>query len=312
MVHPSIKKRYLNLLAIVTTAFLLGFSFSDDLTESTIDYALDEVSTNLVQISYQINGKQKKGNGVIVQMDNKPYLLTNQHILLGAKNISFITLSGERLSPKRIELSARRDLARLALEKGEGLSLSPLVGMNTPVALFTGGNGKKVEHGKIIGVGGGKIEISAHFDDSENGTPALNANKEVVGIATYSKKSSKSAMKQGTRFDEAERHFCCRIGQGDWKKVNWKSYNRKYGHPFQEHKAFCAEILDIFQSEKPFNASMKEANKLATKCRIHAHQLRILSEQRDLTDFLLNEFEDQAELLEYAEDLFLKYSNRHL
>ena len=115
-------------------------------------------------------------------------------------------------------------------------------------------------------------------------------------------------MKLGTRFDEAERHFCCRIGKSDWEKVNWKTYNKKYGKAFQKHKAFCTEILNIFQDEKSFNTAATRANELATKCRIHAHQLRKLAEQRDLTDFLSNEFEEQADLLEYAEELFRKYS----
>jgi len=275
-----------------------------------VDYALDEVAPSLVQITYRINGKEKIGNGVIVRMNGKPYLLTNQHILLGAEKLRFTTLSGERLAPRSIELSARRDLARLALEEGATLALSPLAGMNTPVALFTGGNGEKqnVTHGEIIGVSGGKIEISASFGDSGNGTPALNANKEVVGIATYSKKSSKNAMKLGTRFDEAERHFCCRVGKIEWKKVNWKAYNKKYGQAFQKHKTFYNEILAIFQDEESFNAAAKRASDLATKCRIHARQLRMLTKQRDLTEFLLNEFEDQAELFEYAGDLFLKHS----
>lgn len=310
----SLKKKYCSSI-LVAAVFLPCLSFgAEGTTEATVDYALDEVASSLVQISYRINGKKVSGNGVIVQMDSKTYLLTNQHILLGAEKISFITLSGERLAPRSVELSVSRDLARLALEKGPGLSLSPLAGMNTPVALFTGGNGEKqkVEHGKIIGVGGGKIEISASFGDAGNGAPALNANKEVVGIATYSQKSSKSAMKLGTRFEEAERHFCCRIGKNDWKKVNWKTYNKKYGKAFQKHKAFYTEIIAIFKDKKSFNASAKRANELATQCRIHARQLRMLTKQRDLTDFLLNEFEDQAELFEYAEDLFLKYSKSRL
>lgn len=303
----SLSRRHLGNCVLTALAATLLPLHGDD---AKVDYALDEIAPSLVKISYQVDGKAKSGNGVIVQMDGKPYLLTNQHIILGADKISFVTASGKRLAPRSVELSANRDLARLALMEGPSLTISALAGMNTPVAVFSGGNGKKqhVEHGKIIGVGSGKIEVSATFDDSFTGAPALNANKEVVGIASYSQESARHAMKAGTRFDESTRHFCYRVGKGGWKRVNWKTYNNKYGKAYRKHDTFCASILEIFENGESFNASVKQARKLASECRTHVRQLRMLTEHRDLTEFLLNEFEGQAELLEYAEELFLDYA----
>ena len=110
-------------------------------------------------------------------------------------------------------------------------------------------------------------------------------------------------MKSGTRFDKDTRHFCCRLDKTSWTKVNWKSYNKKYGDKYQKHKIFSDKIIGILTASEDFNASVKRASELATECRTHARQLRMLCEQRDLTDFLLNEFEEQAELLEYVEEL---------
>jgi len=306
-------KIFLNsiILPAMVSALLLPQLHGAESSPEPIGFSHDEIAQNLVLISYKADGQDKTGNGVIVQMEGKPYLLTNLHIVLGAEEIRFITASGKRLAPQRIELSSSRDLVRLALEADSGLPLSTRVKMNTPIAVFTGGNGKeqKLEHGKIIGVGGEKIEISAEFDESNNGAPALNAEKEVVGIATYSRESAHHAMKTGTRFDKNTRHFCCRVGKDDWIPVNWKTYNRKYGTEYRKHETFCTKIIDILTDSENFTASAKKAKELAAECRTHARQLRLLSEQRDLTDFLLADFEEKAELLEYASGLFLAYAN---
>lgn len=300
------------LVAIMFAALLLPQSQGADSTQESIGFSHEEIAPSLVLISYQVGGEEKSGNGVVVEMEGKPYLLTSLHIILGAEKISFITASGERLAPRRVELSNNRDLVRLALgDEGSGLTLSFQAKMNTPIAIFSSGNEdtQKIEHGKIIGVGGGKVEISAKFNDSSNGAPALNAEKEVVGIATYSRKFSKHAMKTGTRFDNTKRHFCCRVGKNDWIPVNWKTYNRKYGKEYRKHETFCTQIINILKKGEEFSASAKRANELATQCRTHARQLRMLSERRDLTDFLLNDFEEKAELLEYADDQFHGYAN---
>ena len=308
---PLLKNSFKHIaLPVMIATLLLPQSHGADSPVETVDFSSEEIASNLVLVSYQIGDRKKSGNGVIIQMEGKPYLLTNQHIILGAEKIRFTTASGERLAPRQVELSNSRDLVRLALGDGsQGLPFSGKAKMNTPIAIFTGGDGKeqKVEHGKIIGIGGGKLEVSAEFDDSSNGAPALNAKKEVVGITTYSREFSKHAMKSGTRFDNKTRHFCCRIGKGDWVAVNWKTYNRKYGKEYRKHEAFCSQIIDILKNRDNFNQSAKQARELATECRTHARQLQLLSEQRDLTDFLLNDFEEKVELLEYAEKLLLDY-----
>ena len=186
--------------------------------------------------------------------------------------------------------------------------------MPPPIAVLTGGNGQKqkFEHGKIIGVGGAKIEISAQFDETSNGAPAFNAKTEVIGIASYSRESSRHAMKKGTRFDESTRHFCYRIGKDGWKPVNWKTYNRKFGKAYLKHKTFADRIIAILKDPENFNASSREAAELAAACSTHTRQLKLLTDERELTEFLLNEFEEQIELFEYAGELLSDYAkNRH-
>lgn len=295
---------------LVAAGFAVCPVHGEDANEDPISYSHEDVAPNLVLISYRINRVQKQGNGVIALMEGKPYLLTNLHIVLGAENLSFITTDGRRLSPKKIELSNGRDLVRLALdEEGLGLPVSTQPKMNMPIAVFTAGNGEEhhVEHGTIIGVGSSKIEISAMFDDSNNGAPALNTKQEIVGIATYSREFRKHAMKSGTRFETDKRHFCSRMGRDDWRPVNWKSFNRSVGKAYRKHEAFCNRIMDIFKDEE-YNASASEAEKLSALCRMHVRELEIVCERRDLTDFLMSDFEDKLALLEFADGYFESYA----
>jgi hypothetical protein len=305
--HNLANRMALILLAI---AVQLPHSRGEGAPEGSTDLLFDEIAPSLVLINCRLNGVEENGNGVIVKMDEKTYLLTNQHLLLGAEQINFITASGDRLAPRSVELSTSRDLVRLALEEGPGLLLSDQIKMNAPITILSGGNGKeqKFEHGKIIGVGGTMIEISAEFDESSNGAPALNAETKVVGIASYSRESSRHAMKKGTRFDESTRHFCYRVGNNGWKPVKWKTYNRKYGQAYRKHRAFADQVIAILKDRENFKASSKTAGELATQCSTHVRQLEMLTEQRDLTGFLLNEFEEHIELFEYAEKLFDNYA----
>lgn len=299
-------------LTALALALLLPRSWAaEPPPKKTFNFSIAEVSPSLVHIEYSTDGGViRKGNGVIVQMDGKPYLLTNQHIVLGAENMRFITASGDRVVPTGIELSDTQDLARLALEEGAALSFSTTATMDAAIALFKVGleKGPKEELGKVIGIGGGTIEISAEFEDANNGSPALNEQMEVVGIASYSRKFSKSAMKIGTRFENGTRYFCCRIDNTSWKTVNWRSYNKKYGSEYQRHKTFSDEVYNILMKRADFHVQSKKAAELATECRTHARQINLLREQRDLTGFMVNDLEEQLELFEYAEQFFSDYA----
>ena len=300
---------------MLTVAPLLHPVYGEEKSQPTaMEIPHEEILPYLVLISYHVDGRKESGHGVIIQMEDKPYLLTNQHILLGAERISFLSADGERLSPRSIELSNSRDLARLALPEsvGPGLTLSTQVKMNMPIAVyFRGGGGSpKIEEGRVIGVGSGAFEISAEFERSGNGAPVLNPDKEVIGVTTYSRESSFSIFKTGSRFQESTRYFCSRFDKNDWRRVNWKSFNSKFGRTYREHDLFYDELMDIFDKWKSPHESAEKAAHLAGECRTHARQLRKLSEQKGLTEFLLNDFESKAALFESANGELVVYAKR--
>lgn len=315
----NILKRITPLISRTCVAATLAFALfaapavlAENLDELFKDSGTTNPASHLVLIKYVVDGESKNGNGVIVEMDEKTYILTNQHILLGSDTMSFTNLEGDRLQPVQVELSTNRDLARLALKKQtSGLRCSTNVKMNMPITLLSGseGTGHQYEEGQIIGVGGKKIEISMAFSDSNNGAPALDKNRQVIGIASYSSESSDHTMKTGTRFEEATRHFCYRIGPGGWKSVNWRDYNREFGKEYQQHKSYADEIISILKTTGQSEISSSRANELASACRTHSRQIQLLMEQKNITGFLVNELEGLDELFEYFSKWFSDFAD---
>lgn len=202
--------------------------------------------------------------------------------------------------------------------------------------------------GTITGVGADIIEVSADFTEDLGGSPVLNTSGDVVGMASYVRESTYHAMKKGTKFENKTRRFCYRIDGIEWKPVRWKSFNRKYGMTYRQSTAFVDAIIEILNSwaDDPFDrihfkdapgrtltnwadshnkvvgygenkdsfqrkyyANYSESTrKLAEVCRGKASQLRMLAEQRGLTEFLYNEFDMQAGTLEDAADIIDRYT----
>lgn len=286
-------------------------------SNQSIDVKLKEIESSLVIIKCHRNGKNHQGNGVVAMMDGKPYILTNQRFLMGSEKLRFTTASGECLSPKSVELSKQRDLARLALQEAPcALELSAQCKMNTPVALPNASAaqakkvvyGKKVVCGKITGVGGTKFEISVPFNENESGTPVLNADRELIGITSYIQEPRRDVWKTGTRFQDSPRYFCSRIGHNDWKRVNWRTYNRTFGTAYRKHKNLSRHVRNIMKNTEQYSGTAKQATELASKCRTQAWEISLLKKQHGLTTFLLDELNNHAQAFQSAENWLSDYA----
>lgn len=208
-------------------------------------YSFNDIRDHLVVIEHE-NGM---GSGFVAKMGDHYYIFTNQHVILGAKKISFKSVSGKQLRPKKVELSATRDIARLLLDTDEGLAISGNIEMDAPVGVFGNSDGAGVAtelYGKINGVGGDLVEVSADFVSGNSGSPVLNLNQEVIGIASYVRFSSNSRSKEGTQFENKTRRFCYRITGSRWIAVNWGKYNTKYGIPYSENEQLIQCLKTIY------------------------------------------------------------------
>jgi len=311
-------------------------------------YSFNNVRDKLVVIKHE----QGSGSGFIATMDGKTYLFTNQHVILGAEKISFTTVSGEKIRPRKVELAATRDIARLLLNTDSGFIIADQIEMDIPIGVFGNSEGAGVAtelYGMITGVGGELVEVSADFVPSNSGSPVLNLDQEVVGIASYATYSRKNRATEGTQFENKTRRFCYRLTDVQWKSVNWKKYNDNYGKMFMKSETLIDgvhEIISIINddsldmirmsdhSERSLNVWESSHNQIISKynrgeyhhrdlstaysdsmravsgiCRGRGRQLLMLSKKRDLSGFLKQRFEQQAYTLENLAKEFNHYSD---
>ncbi len=305
-------------------------------------FSMDDLSGNLATVFCENDTGRHASNGYIARMDGKTYLFTRQSTLFGAKKISFKTLSGTTLRPLGVELSASRDMARLLLDgEATGFEVSDEVSMNSPICIpETGTKAGSMNRltGKIIGVGPETLEVSVLFDPQNSGSPVLNPELEVLGIASYVMEAYKDGITKGTQFGYKPRYLCYRMADARWKPVDWRAYNAKYGGFYHENAVFIEQAGDIAlrladapmgeilgmqnlrrdlaswtgsfnkvairhdyrnRDKQAFAADYTECIKMLSKtCRTRAQKIQAFSEKRGLTPFLQQELRLQTKTLD--------------
>lgn len=325
---------------------------SDSDSDTGINFTYEDIKNDLAVIEASVNGRKASACGFIMMMDDQPYLITNQHSILGMDRLKFVSPAGRSIKPRKIELSTTSDIARLALGEGDGLRANSDPAMGDAVAVFgnNGEGGAKHEiHGKINGVGADIIEVTAEFTEENSGAPVLNEHREVIAMASYTRDSRGHIMKKGTRFEDRTRRFCHRLHHVKWQPVNWKKFNATFGKAYQEsrlmiddmvqvlnnwadgpldavrfdgqpdktlaawietHNEIVAQAVNIGKGRREFYAAYSEsAEKLVTLCEGQSREMVMLSEQRGLTDFLIDEFDSFGATLEQVADIINRYGS---
>ncbi|MDZ8117927.1 trypsin-like peptidase domain-containing protein [Pontiella agarivorans] len=204
-------------------------------------YSFNDIAEQLVTVSCSGPQGRSSGSGFVATLDGKTYLFTNQHVILGAETISFKTATGRLLRPRSVELAARRDIARLLLQDTEGLRVSESMQKEDPVGVFGNSEGGGVAtelYGKVTGITPDKVEVSADFVSGNSGSPVLNLDQEVIGIASY------VSWKTDKDDETVTRRFCYRLTDEQWGAVNWKKYNEKYGKLYIRNERLIDSIFD--------------------------------------------------------------------
>lgn len=202
-----------------------------------------------------------RGSGFIAEMDGVYYVFSNQHNFLGAKKVNLKTMNGTYLKPTSFEYSRTHDLVRLRLESEDIDGLSTLkLNFDTPpiheeIVIYgnSAGGGVATElEGEIIGVGPADIEITAKMVPGNSGSPILNQQAEVIGVATYAtlgrkfeKGSAYDKMFKGTRFSKVRR-YGIRIPQQGWISDSMTFYLRQT-YQLEDMKTYILAIYALQQ-----------------------------------------------------------------
>ena len=302
-------------------------------------YSFDDVAGNLVLITCSSPFGDSAGSGFIAKMEGKTYIFTNQHVIMGATRISLQTVDGEDLKPKKIELSAKRDIARLLISDRENaFEITGEINSKMPIAVFGNSEGAGVAtelYGTVNGYGANLAEVTAEFVSGNSGSPVLNTNRQVIGIASYVRYSRPNRTTENTRFEDAVRRFCFRLDNVRFGEVKWGYYNKEYGLPYQEDLADVEELFSVIEAlfddptggipEKQTASELRSwavqhnrsvshsgnirkdvgnsAQSLASICERKARNAEMKLKKRDLTEFLREEYEGIVYSYKYAADL---------
>lgn len=138
-----------------------------------------------------------EGSGVIISKDG--YILTNQHVVSGAQEVTVTLFDGTKLKARVVGSDERYDLALLLVDAGRDLQPAPLGdsdGLRPGDWVMAMGNPLGFENSVTVGVISGKsralpssrfadfIQTDAAIYPGNSGGPLVDLAGEVIGINT--------------------------------------------------------------------------------------------------------------------------------
>ena len=205
----------------------------------------DKVKDKLVIIRGSIGG----GSGSFIRMKDGVWLVTNEHVARIGHPLVATTVNNQkvRFSTKEVfQVAKNRDLARIKVSDEipalELANATPNVGESVWVFGNSDGGGVLTHiGGSINGVGDYQIEVDATFVRGNSGSPILDKNGNVLGLATYAKRNREPSewIKAGTRFNDIRR-FGERFNSVEWETVDWMRYSSQ------------ADLLRTFEAYEEF------------------------------------------------------------
>jgi len=160
----------------------------------------EKVSSSVVHIVVTAANGRASGNGSGVVVDASGYVLTNNHVVAGARSISVQFSTGETRTAQVVGTDSGNDLALLKVELPQGVTAATLGDSDAVVvgeiAIAIGspfGLSETVTQGIVSAVDRtfqsrtgparrGLIQTDAPINPGNSGGPLLNASGEVIGI----------------------------------------------------------------------------------------------------------------------------------
>jgi S1-C subfamily serine protease len=174
--------------------------------QNTVTSIYNAVSPSVVEIDVTqgtsgFYGRMMEGQGSGFFIDSNGYILTNNHVVEGAKAVSVIMQNGTRLTATVVGTDTNNDLAIIKVDPTKTGNVTPLtfadssilipgqmaIAIGCPYGLdqtitvgVISGTNRTVETGTMTGM----IQTDAALNPGNSGGPLLDANGKVIGINT--------------------------------------------------------------------------------------------------------------------------------
>ncbi len=211
------------------------------------------VRPSLVVISTPNGGA---ASGFIASIGEKKYLITNEHVLSSGFPLIAKLLNGNQLKFGQLDLANDRDLVRIEIIDPVVSDL--VISLEEPnvgdtIAVFGNSDGEGVAtslEGEIQGVGPDRLEVNAPFVAGNSGSPIVDTNGAVLGVATYITRTTdpNDWTKENTRFTKPRR-FALRITDIKWIPMKPRDYLIR-ADAIADLETFCMDTFDLTQTDK--------------------------------------------------------------
>jgi V8-like Glu-specific endopeptidase len=138
---------------------------------------------------------------------------------------AFISMLGKEFKIIEMEVADKLDLARLRIDDADVTALnisSNNPSIDDPIVVYGNSTGSMTIgklKGKVMSVGPDIIEISATIVQGNSGSPIVDKNDKIVGVATYAEKKKPDWVTANTRFSEVRRYGVRLNNDITWNKT---------------------------------------------------------------------------------------------
>lgn len=223
---------------------------------------------------YIISGGESTGSGFLMQDMGQVYLYTNQHVIqgFGKNEIKAVNANGKSIKLGKLQVIPHLDIARIHVKAAGGLKTASNVDMDENISTYgnSGGAGVlTINKGKVAGLSGDLVEVTAEIIPGNSGGPIVNESGEVLGLATFISTKDETGSQdwkvKGTRYAGTRRYGLRIKPDMQWQSISWTSYKEQgeaikqltedIDNWFEVHRSILVDP-SVYLDEKKYNSSL--------------------------------------------------------